>query len=100
MNKNKGRSKGQNEYIFVVAGTVTFHVTVRADSLEKAVEKAQSASVMSLCHQCSKGEDGEWSTSGELDFVPAETSLEEVYGGAGETPEELLRAAQSLWGGE
>jgi hypothetical protein len=59
------------QYTFVIEATISMHVDVKANSLAEAVEKAQGASVMSMCHQCARGETGEWNTSGELDCDPA-----------------------------
>lgn len=52
-----------------IGGTVTIsvHIDVEADSPAEARNKAREAGNMSLCHQCAKGEEGAWSTNGELD---------------------------------
>ena len=51
--------------------TISVFTEVEADSKEEAIEEAGSRSVMSLCHQCSRGDyDAEWCTSGELDGEP------------------------------
>jgi hypothetical protein len=59
----------EGERTFRVAGTMTIsmHVDVVASSPEEAIEKAKESPVMSLCHQCSSGEEGAWNTSGEFD---------------------------------
>ena len=69
----------RRKYTFVVAAEFSLQVDVEAASLEEAVDAARAASVMSLCHQCARGEVGEWSTSGELDTCPAEADLVEAY---------------------
>lgn len=69
----------EKTFMFVVAGTISMHVEVKASTLEEAVEKAQEASTMSLCHQCSRVDEGEWGTSGELDCDPASSTLVEAY---------------------
>lgn len=85
----------EKTYMFVVEGTISLHVEVKASTLEEAVEKAQGASTMSLCYQCSRGDDGEWSTSGELDCDPAESPLVEAY----VDDEEIdLEEAKKAWG--
>jgi hypothetical protein len=63
------------KYTFVIAATISMHIEVVAESLEEAVEAAQSAAPMSLCHQCARGSDVAWSTSGELDFEPSGAEL-------------------------
>jgi hypothetical protein len=68
-----------SKYGFVINATISLHIDVEASSFEEAVELAQSAPVMSLCHQCARGDDGEWNTSGELDGDPASSELVAVY---------------------
>ncbi len=59
-----------NRYQVQGTMTISVFVTVFAESEEEAREKAEEASVMTLCHQCSDGQVEEWSTSGELDGTP------------------------------
>lgn len=47
--------------------TISVSVEVEAPSPTKARTLARAAPMQSLCHQCATGEDGAWSTSGELD---------------------------------
>lgn len=78
------------KYSFQVVAGISMHVEVEAASLEEAVEKAQSAGVISLCHQCAGSHHGEWSTSGELDCDPAACTLTSVYAGDEELDEEKV----------
>jgi hypothetical protein len=50
-------------------GTVTISVSVIVEAKSKtdALRLAGDAPMMSLCYSCSRGEDGTWCTSGELD---------------------------------
>lgn len=75
------------KYAFVIEAVISMSVDVDAESLEEATEMAHEAPVMSLCWQCSRGEPGEWRTSGELDCIPVESKLVGVY--AGDDGEEL-----------
>lgn len=72
---------------FRVGGTVTIsmYVDVEADSPEEAKEIASRAGVMSLCHQCCRNHEDQWSTSGEIDGEP-EVSDEEPIGLGDEDP--------------
>ena len=69
------------KYTFVSEGTISLSCTVEAEDLETATELAKEAPVMSLslCHQCARGDDGEWVTSGELDCDPTTAPLSEVW---------------------
>jgi hypothetical protein len=51
--------------------TISVYVDVEASSPKEAKQMAREASVMGLCHQCAGNHEGEWSTSGELDGIPA-----------------------------
>lgn len=87
-------------YTFVVATGITLHVEVKATSLAEAVKKAQSASVMSLCHYCARSEKGEWRTSGELDCEPQMAPLEDAYAFVDDESVDIdLAEAKRLWGG-
>jgi len=85
--------KQDHEYTFVVAAEITLNITVSAASLEDAVDKAKAASVMSLCHQCARGENDEWSTSGELDASLGDAELVEAF----RDEDDLLEAAREVW---
>lgn len=52
-----------------VSGSVRISVSVivEASSPSAARELARDAPMQSLCNLCANGEDGSWSTSGELD---------------------------------
>jgi hypothetical protein len=52
-----------------VNGEVTISVSVVVDAAtpEQARKLALRAPMQTLCGSCSRGEDDEWSTSGELD---------------------------------
>lgn len=89
--------KGEREYRFVVVVGITLLVDVFATSLEDAVQKAQRASVQSLCHQCARGDEGEWRTSGEIDCDPSMCELVEVSVD-GEVDEGELAQAKEWWG--
>lgn len=62
---------------FVVTGemTISCQIEVEASTAAAARKIATSAGVMSLCAGCSDGEEGCWSTSGELDGVPTITGI-------------------------
>lgn len=66
------------EYTFVVEAIISLNFTVEAEDRHEALAKAQSASVMGLCHQCAHGEEGEWCTSGEIDADPTVSRLVEA----------------------
>jgi hypothetical protein len=67
------------KYSFAIAATITLTTDVEADSLEEAIEEAQSRGTQSLCHQCSTGDvDVEWSLTGEIDCDPCTMPLEDV----------------------
>lgn len=83
-----------SKYGFVIEAVISMHLDVEADSLESAVEVAQASAVMSLCHQCARGEINEWSTSGELDCNPESAVLSAVYC---DNEEGDLEAARKLW---
>lgn len=67
------------KYTFVVCSGISLHVDVEAKSLAEAMKLAQDSPIQGLCHQCARGDDGEWSTSGELDCDPASGELVSVY---------------------
>jgi hypothetical protein len=98
--KKSKPAKGKREYCFVVNATISMHCEVEAESLEEAVEKAQQAGVLSLCHQCAQGEKGQWNTSGELDCGddPSEWELVDLHIGDDHSMgEKLFPSAQNLW---
>lgn len=65
-------------YIVTGVMTISMHVEVDADSPEEARKLAEEAPIVGLCHQCSRGDRDEWSTSGELDgeIAPADGETE------------------------
>ena len=63
------------KYTFVVNTMISLHIDVEAETLEEAVELAQEAPTMSLCHHCARTHKSEWSTSGEIDGDPAGSKL-------------------------
>ena len=63
------------KYSFSVEMMISMSIDVEAKSIEEAIKKAESAPVMSLCHQCARGDDGEWRTSGELDGDPSSSRM-------------------------
>jgi hypothetical protein len=86
-------------YTFVVQATISLHVTVQAETLESAKEAAQAAGIMGLCHQCARGRDGEWCTSGELDCDPASSPLVEVTVDHELLPPQALESLAGDWAG-
>jgi hypothetical protein len=81
-----------SKYGFLIEATISMGIDVEADSLEEAIEQAQKASVMSLCHQCAHGEEGAWNTSGELDCGdPGTAVLVAVYCDGEEVDLEVAR---------
>ncbi len=87
------------KYTFVVNTTISMHCDVDAETLDEAIEHAQAAGVMSLCHHCAQSHGGEWSTSGELDGDPASGELVEVLVD-GDIDEQALRCAAPGWKGD
>jgi hypothetical protein len=82
-------------YTFVIEATISMSVEVEASSLLDAAKQAQNASVMSLCHQCARGDDGAWNTSGELDCDPSSSTVVAAYCDG----EELdMTEVEELWG--
>lgn len=71
-------SKDKRRYTVVGEVTISMHVEVEASSPEEAIERAEAAPMMSLCHQCGRGEPDEWSTSGEFDGEPTNLEAEEI----------------------
>lgn len=69
----------EKTFMFVVAGTISMHVEVKASTLEEAVEKAQEASTMSLCHQCSRVDEGKPCACQRSHCDPASSTLVEAY---------------------
>jgi len=68
-----------DKYIFIIEATISLSIEVEAASLTEAVEKAKNSPTMSFCHQCAKGEEGCWSTSGELDTDPSSATLVDFH---------------------
>lgn len=52
-----------------VTGTVTISVSVVVEATTRAEAQrlARQSPTQTLCHSCSRGDDGCWSTSGEID---------------------------------
>lgn len=50
--------------------TISCFVTVTAKSKAEARRLAEEASMQQLCNYCASGDEGVWSTSGELDGTP------------------------------
>lgn len=65
---------------YAVAATVTIsvHVEVDAENEIEARAKANECPMQRLCGHCSVGEDGAWSTSGELDGEPSIEAVREI----------------------
>lgn len=83
-----------SKYGFVIEAVISMNVDVEAESFEEAIELAQCAPVMGLCHQCARGEDESWNTSGELDCDPSESELVAVYVNGEEAN---LEEVKKLW---
>ncbi len=47
--------------------TISVDIEVEASSPSEARRVAREAPMQTFCHQCADGEEGAWSTSGELD---------------------------------
>ncbi len=85
----------EKTYKFVVAGTISMHVEVKASTLAEAVEKAQGSSTMTFCHMCSRVEEEEWGAA-DLDCDPAASPLLEAF----VDDKEIDRnKAKKAWGG-
>lgn len=67
-----------NKRKYFVTGEVTIsaHIEVEATSEEEAREIASKAGNMSFCYSCARGEEGVWSTCGELDGEVTITTVE------------------------
>lgn len=65
---------------YAVTGTVTIsvHVEVDAENEAEARAKANECPMLQLCHGCAIGDDGVWSTSGELDGEPSIETVREI----------------------
>lgn len=65
---------------YAVTGTVTISVLVEVDAKNEteARKKAAVCLMLQLCHGCAIGDDGVWSTSGELDGEPAIEAVREI----------------------
>ena len=59
--------------------TISVHVYVDAETPEEAKKVAEDAPLQGFCHQCARGQDDEWSTSGELDGTPQDLEVREAY---------------------
>lgn len=86
-------------YAFVIEATISLGVEVEAESLQAAVEKAQSADFATFCHQCSGGKPGQWGTS-ELDCGPTnECNLVDAFIDGVTVDDETADELEHLWGG-
>ena len=88
-----------SKYIFVVNATISMHVEVEAESLQEALEEAQTRGMMGLCHQCSRGDEGCWNTSGEIDADPVYSPLVEVIADGEVLEGKNLRTTKKIWKG-
>lgn len=68
----------KHKYMVTGEITISVHIDVEADSEEAARNIAKKSGNMSLCGACSYGEEGAWSTSGELDGEVSITGIERV----------------------
>lgn len=80
-------------YRFFVACEATMYIDVKAKTLAAAVEAAQNAPVMTLCHHCAASKSGVWSTTGELDMEPGCGRIGAVY----EDEEDVTKEAVEMW---
>lgn len=87
----------KKKYAFVVDAIISLHIDVEATDLDEAIALAYGASVMSLCHQCARSTQGEWSTSGELDCDTSGMNLVAVYADGEDLAEADLEAAKAKW---
>lgn len=96
------RNAAEKKWGFVVNATITLGVEVVAKTLKEAIEKAQSADVKTLCHQCASSHPGEWGTSGELDCgEPSDCVLVGAIDGNGRSVEgKAFDELQKKWKGE
>lgn len=85
----------KKKYSFVSEITISVNLELEAESLAEAITEAQESPVMSLCHQCAGGHDGEWSTSGELDGEP--NLLNEVLVDGEPLSDRAKQEARKLW---
>lgn len=85
--------------LFTVEARISLNVTVEADTLDEAIERAKEAPVMHLCHQCAEGYVEKWSTSGDLDCDPSSARLVDVAveGVDAQKEEKLQKAAFRKW---
>ncbi len=67
-------------YSFAVSGLVGLHVEVEADSVEDAIEQAQSMGAQSICHHCSSANHqvDVWKLSDGISAEPGGCELEDV----------------------
>lgn len=86
-------------YSFIVASGISLHINVEASSVDEAIEIAGESGIMSLCHYCARGSEGEWSTSGELDCDPYSAPLEDVLVDGEPLAAAELERANDVWGG-
>jgi hypothetical protein len=86
------------KYIFIVEATISLSTEVEAETLEEAVQIAQSRSVKGLCYHCAQSGPEEWSTGGELDCDPSGSSLVDLHvEGDATAGGKLFEQAEELW---
>ena len=83
------------KFMFVVEVGISMNIEVDAKTLEAAIKIAKDSPVMSLCHQCARGDPGEWCTSGELDGDPASGELVQATIDGEEQP---INTVKKKWG--
>ena len=88
-----------SRYTFTVHATISLLVTVEADSLAEAVDKARDCPTLDLCHQCGRGQDGTWNTTGELDCDPAGSELTSIAVDDDEIPRSTFKRVAKKWNG-
>ncbi len=67
-----------NRYLVTGHVTISVHVEVSANSKEEAIDLAERAPMMSLCHQCSRSEPDEWGNGGSFDGEVEILEAEEI----------------------
>lgn len=74
MSKKKPKAAapaGKKTFSFVTCAGITLTTDVEAETLEEAIEIAESRAIQSLCNQCASPDyKEEWGTTGELDGSP------------------------------
>jgi len=68
-----------HDYTIVVGATITLATSVRASSLQEALDLAAERRVPGLCDQCAGDQYVKWATSGALDCEPVGSPIVEVF---------------------